>query len=328
LRSMSWERLSGPQLEEGKRRPIPMDVLPLVIGEPDPRCNNLKQWIMNLDYRSAKQANMNERQTRHYHDMLQHFFEIVGILVEGVKIEFGKVDVDQGKIIIHTSDGNVPIEALSQGTISLIGWVGVLLQRMYEVFENEHKVLNQYALVLIDEIDAHMHPGWQQKLVPHLKQIFPNVQFIATTHSPLITLMSEPGETLLVQRQGPEQDRIVVQRSQLDVRRWRADQVLTTLFGLDSSNPTLHEWVSEYTELLAKDSLDQEERKRLNYLSNVLDIAPPEPFEREEARIAYRLIEKALEEKITAIPPEQQEAIRREAKVQVIESVTQRRRPL
>ncbi|MEK8018019.1 MAG: AAA family ATPase [Candidatus Parabeggiatoa sp.] len=41
-------------------------------------------------------------------------------------------------------------------------------------------------MVLIDEIDLHLHPSWQRAVVPHLMQIFPNCQFIMTTHSPLI----------------------------------------------------------------------------------------------------------------------------------------------
>lgn len=327
LRSMGWEPLTGPQLEEGKRRPTPGDVLPLVAGEPDPRCNRLKQWILNLDYRSAKNAQNSGEHSIRYQHIMQQFFAVVSGLAEGIKIEFKQVDADKGKIMILTDDGDVPIEAMSQGTISLIGWVGVLLQRMYEVFEDDRDVQEQYALVLIDEIDAHMHPAWQQKLVRRMRELFPTVQFIATTHSPLVTLTSELGETLLVERTGPDRNQIVVQRSELDVRRWRADQVLTTLFGLDSSNPTLHAWVQEYTDLLAKDALDEQETNRVNYLASMLEIAAPEPFEREEARLAFRSIEKALDQQIADIPQEKQDAVRREAKVQLLESITRQRRP-
>jgi predicted ATP-binding protein involved in virulence len=328
LRSMGWEQLRGPQLEEGKRRPVPDDVLPLIMGEPDPRCNRLKQWILNLDYRSAKASEKSHSEFVHFKNIIDQFFAVVGRLAEGVRIEFRQVDADRGRILILTDDGEVPIEALSQGTISLIGWVGVLLQRLHEVFEDLPAFREQYALVLIDEIDAHMHPGWQQKLVRQLKELFPKVQFIATTHSPLVTLTCEPGETLLVQRTGPDGNQVVVQRSDLDVRRWRADQVLTTLFGLESSNPMLYTWMKEYTDLVARDSLNKEQEDRLNYLASMLEIAPPEPFEREEARLAYQTIKKALDEQLARIPKEKLEEIRKEAKVQVLESISRQRRPL
>ncbi len=51
LRTVTWRRIGGPQLEEGRRRPNPEDLLPLVDGEPDPRMDGLKQWVVNLDYR-------------------------------------------------------------------------------------------------------------------------------------------------------------------------------------------------------------------------------------------------------------------------------------
>jgi hypothetical protein len=59
----------------------------------------------------------------------------------------------------------------------------------------------------------------------------------------------------------------------------------------------------------------------------MLEIAPPEPFEREEARLAFRSIEKALDQQIADVPKEKQEKIRREAKVQLLESITRQRRP-
>ena len=50
VRSVTWRPVKGPQLDEGRRRPTADDVLPLVAGEPDPRMDELKQWIISLDY--------------------------------------------------------------------------------------------------------------------------------------------------------------------------------------------------------------------------------------------------------------------------------------
>ena len=82
---------------------------------------------------------------------------------------------------------------ISQGTQSVIGWTGVLLDRLHEVYSHEEQPREQSALVLIDEIGAHMHPLWQQTIVPGLKELFPNVQFIATSHSPLRSRTAQPG---------------------------------------------------------------------------------------------------------------------------------------
>jgi hypothetical protein len=63
VRSVTWRPVSGPQLDEGKRRPNAEDVLPLVAGEPDPRMDELKQWIVSLDYWIEK-AGDGERQNQ------------------------------------------------------------------------------------------------------------------------------------------------------------------------------------------------------------------------------------------------------------------------
>lgn len=49
-----------------------------------------------------------------------------------------------------------------------------------------HEALNAEGIVLIDEIDLHLHPEWQQRILPDLMRTFPNIQFIVTTHSPQV----------------------------------------------------------------------------------------------------------------------------------------------
>jgi ABC-type glutathione transport system ATPase component len=69
---------------------------------------------------------------------------------------------------------------------SIFNWVGLLLQRLYDVFPNSPHPELEPALILIDEIDAHLHPDWQRRLVALVQENFPNVQVIATSHSPLV----------------------------------------------------------------------------------------------------------------------------------------------
>ena len=58
------------------------------------------------------------------------------------------------------------------------------------------------GLVLIDEIDLHLHPKWQRQIVPALKKIFPKIQFFATTHSPQVIGECKPEEIVLLTPQG------------------------------------------------------------------------------------------------------------------------------
>jgi len=74
----------------------------------------------------------------------------------------------------------------SGGEKMLLALIGSLAQnycRNYTPFDDE---LDQHGIVLIDEIDLHLHPQWQRMILPKLMEIFPNTQFIVTTHSPQV----------------------------------------------------------------------------------------------------------------------------------------------
>jgi hypothetical protein len=334
LRTFSWRRPKGPDPQESKRRPTSDDLLPLVADELDPRMDGLKQWVMNLDYWSSKQPDVGTGDARRYRRLLEEFFQVVDQLTEDVTIrldEDNPVNPKTGEITIITDDGPVPIETLSQGTESLIGWTGILLRRLYEMYgDDDENFRDKYALVLMDELDAHMHPAWQQTLVTKLKRIFRNVQFIATTHSPLIVIGAAPEEVYRLRRGEDDPNRITFDKPRLDLRRWRADQVLTSpLFGLPSTiAPEIDRAAKRYTELSARDELSDAEEEELKKHAEMLDVRPPAPQERREAREAFEMIEEALEKQLKDIPVDEQKRLLEEAKVQIQENITGSRRPL
>lgn len=231
LRTTSWKAPTGPEADiKIKSRPVVSDLLPLVAGEVDPRLDKLKQWIVNLDYLDVKSKSPDG----HYRNLIQKLFDVIGSVAEGMKLTY--VGVGEGnRVLIETEDGTpIPLEALSQGTISLIGWIGILMQRLYEVFDKDEDPTQRYALVLMDEIDAHMHPLWQRTLVTHLKDLFPHAQFIATTHSPLV-IGGMPAQQVVRFAKDKEGKAIVLSIAP-DMTLGYTDQVLTSLlFGLPTS---------------------------------------------------------------------------------------------
>jgi hypothetical protein len=100
-------------------------------------------------------------------------------LVEAQRFEMDVLDVHGHRI-------RVPATWLSQGYQSLIAWladfVGHILLEAGEPLE----AADMEGTVLVDEIDLHLHPTWQVRLIPALKKVFPRLQFIATTHSPMV----------------------------------------------------------------------------------------------------------------------------------------------
>lgn len=189
LRGISPSELTGPTSSgtTSGSAPVVDDLLPLLAGPTDPRLTDLKQWIVNLDVLSTAATGVTQDQADRHKALKKRFFELLRDFVPGSKLEFAEVQRSPvWEVRVETDDGVVSIDQVSQGMSSIIGWIGPLLQRMYETHTGGEPAEDGRAVVLIDEIDAHLHPHWQQIIVGTLKKHFKNVQFIATTHSPLI----------------------------------------------------------------------------------------------------------------------------------------------
>ena len=334
LRTVTWTRKRNLS-PEGLERLTSGDLLSLIKGEPDPRLDNLKEWIVRLDYQIRK-----PNAPKRYQEQREELFRVINEITPGLKVEFKEVIERTFEVIVRTEDGEVPIEAVSQGTSSLLGWVGVLLQRLYDVYgpkegAGEQSQLDpgppippreRYALVLIDEIDAHMHPKWQQLIVNSLRKLFPNVQFVATTHSPLIVTGMNQNE-VSVARRDPTEGRVIVTRAAFDMKGWHADQVLTgPLFDLTTTlDPELFDAMRRYSELAARDDLSELEKKELEEASLRINVRQLLPFEKDEARLAFEKIERLLDTEISAMAPEKRERILQAAKAAALERITKSR---
>jgi len=307
LRGMGWQLSPGPQPGPAERWLSPADLLPLMTGALDPRTNELKQWIVNLDYQVIK--GQDSRSQQRFDD----FFEVVGRLTVGMKLESGKVDPKTYQVTVETDDGKVPIELVSQGAQSLLGWVGVLMERMYEQHDRADQPRKQPALVLIDEIDAHMHPLWQQGIVPGLSELFPQVQFIATTHSPLIVGGLPPTQIIRLARD--PNGRVVRLPIEEDMVLGRADQLLTSnLFGLETTlDKTIQETLEQIRTLSVKPERTAAEERVLAKLRQTLEARIPVPQETPAERRAQELLHLLLESQLGDLYPEVQDSVRKKA---------------
>jgi len=307
LRTVSWDRPKAPETFS-RSRPVPEDLLPLVRGTPDPRLDKLKQWIVNLDY-WIKDERSRTGQDGIYGKLLREFFRVVADLTEGIQIDFVEVRPQTNEVIVRTDDGDLPLEALSQGTISLMGWVGILLQRLFEIYSDDEDPTRRYALVLMDEIDAHLHPRWQQVVVGKLGKLFPNVQFIATTHSPLIVGGMTPNQVFRFARD--EDGKVVRLPVEAEMIVGRADQLLTgDLFGLGTTiDSATQEKMGRYAALLGKSLRSEEEDQEFQRLQGILQARIPMSGETPVARRAQELLKSLLRVQAGNLFPETQAAL-------------------
>lgn len=139
----------------------------------------------------------------------------------------------KGEIKLRLEDFGtcVPLEELSDGYQSIVALTADILKVMLETWPTAEK---SQGIVLIDEIDMHLHPQWKIKIVKSLRRVFPRVQFIVTTHDPLCLLGTRPGEVYVMHHDADSEQ---VTAEQVDVPPGTtADQVLTGFwFGLAST---------------------------------------------------------------------------------------------
>lgn len=88
-----------------------------------------------------------------------------------------------GELLVRKNGDEVTVSQLSSGERTLFGLAGDLARRLFLANPYQKTPLQGSGIVLIDEIDLHLHPAWQRMVLPKLREIFPNVQFIVTTHS-------------------------------------------------------------------------------------------------------------------------------------------------
>jgi predicted ATP-binding protein involved in virulence len=177
------------------------------------------------------------------------------------------------KLEVKTPYGWVGLSDLSLGYRTMIAWTVDLASRLFERYPDSPNPLAEPAIVLVDEVDLHLHPKWQRELRRHLTERFPNTQFVVTAHSPLVVQASENENIVVLRREG---DHVVIDNDVETIRGWRVDQVLTSdLFGLKTARPPEYdEIIAQRNEILARRSLDVNDRARLRSLGNEIEKLP------------------------------------------------------
>jgi hypothetical protein len=308
LRGVAAGQLDGPVVEPSVE-PSVADLMPLAANEVDDRLGDLQQWVINM----AVRAESDSQDGRECGQMLETFFELVADLTPGVAFEFAGVEKKTWRVMVKTEDGTLALDQLSRGMTAMFSWIGVLLRRLFQVYgEGPESPRLSHALVLVDEVDLHLHPGWQRLILPLLAKHFPNVQLIASTHSPLVVGSVPEANLIHLQRVGGE---IVPRLLKEEFAGWRSDQILTSsAFDLATTRDSVtEERMAEYHELMARDSLDPGEHERATALADDLRRQMPSAQETERGREAAELVRGAIRERLSEFPAERREEVFAEA---------------
>ena len=227
-----------------------------------------EQWFVHLDYRIAKDKDpVATRQKELGVKAINH------VLPGGA--EFDSVSAD-GRILFSIKGQKVPTLSLSDGYRSVLALAGDLIWRLLMAFPESHDPLQEEGTVLIDELDIHLHPMWQRQIPGLLRELFPKLQFIVTTHSPFIA--AGAGEDAMTYRLNWENGRVAVHEIH-KLAFLSVEKVLQSpAFGLVSvfSRQAQAE-IDRYYTLRRKDNRTPEENRQLELILPVVQQAIGEP---------------------------------------------------
>ena len=150
----------------------------------------------------------------------------------------------------------------TEGTLLWIFWLALKMVHHYKFAEGWHE---EPAILLIDEIENHLHPTWQRRVIPALLAHFPGLQIFATTHSPFVVAGLKAGQVHKLERDGNGVVRATTEER--DVVGWTADEILRGMMGVEEPTDQLTvDRAKRLRELREKDSLTAEEEGELNRL--------------------------------------------------------------
>jgi hypothetical protein len=143
-------------------------------------------------------------------------------------------EMEEGEFLFERNGLKVPFPALSDGYRAFLGWVGDLLYHLCMTCPKGKKLVENRGIVMVDEIDLHLHPKWQMTVLMTLARELPNIQFIVTSHSPLVVGSLE-WMNIIMMVPGPSQTSHP-KRLEWAVHGLDADQILLSdFFGLEST---------------------------------------------------------------------------------------------
>ena len=192
-------------------------------------------------------------------------------IVEGYKnprIETRPLRFIMDRIDEDGSKHELRIEQLSEGYKIVIAMVADLAARMAEANPKMKNPLNTNGIVLIDEVDLHLHPKWQREILIQLTKVFPNLQFIVSTHSPVIVVGA--AEIAQVVNLNTINDDENLHQNGIQVSNV-GQVLLSDLFGLEYLySPEWDDKIKERNVILAKNELAPEDEVRLAQLDEAL----------------------------------------------------------
>jgi len=240
---------------------------------------NTEEWLLQLNLAKLQGEKGAEK-------IIEKAKEIItsGLLPDVTNLRFASEQRGQSFdnfIEFKTDFGWIRLRDLGYGYQTMLAWVLDLVRRMFERYPKSPNPIREPSIVLVDEIDLHLHPEWQRKIISHLTKYFPNTQFIVTAHSPLVVQSAEKINLVLLDKEG---DHVTIRQPQIPTYQgWSLEEILTELMGLGERTHS-----EKYLELIRQfeTALDNENYESAQAAYDELDkILHPQSHQRKLLRL-------------------------------------------
>ncbi len=212
-------------------------------------------WLRDLNYRKLENKDRERRILEQTVSLLNDDF-----LRNGIRVK--RIDSD-GLWLQDAGDTILPLSEMSEGYRAALALMIDILRHLVERFPETDLVTSRNGdltvphegVVLIDEIDAHLHPEWQRKIGYWLTQRFPKVQFIVTSHSALVCQAANPGGIFHLPPPGSQQQPFrLSEEDYWKIKRSKADEILLSpAFGMNHTrSPEAVQGRRDFAKLKAK----------------------------------------------------------------------------
>ena len=273
-RTMCASELLGKELWDTERKDLPryarvtlMDAVELADACCKRICNEVIQDAISRNY-IPDPYSLSRLHHPHADPSKITILRLMGIHTTDVR-NFDNLPFDEQPSVAAYSEYPEPLPIylghLSSGTEGTLLWIRLLALKMVHHYGFEEGWEKKPAILLIDEIENHLHPTWQRRVIPALLEHFPGLQIFATTHSPFVVAGLKAGQVHLLNRDA--NGRVTATTNTEDVIGWTADEILRTMMGVDEPTDLLTiERANQLKQLREKETLTPEETDKLNEL--------------------------------------------------------------
>ncbi len=212
--------------------------------------DGVKGWFVNRYLYSSHPGTLSSEQVSNY-QLAEKCFSIIN-----PEYTFSKVLGATNDIMVNTPHGEIYFEYLSSGFKSILSILFSIIKEIEFRFKEHMMTADQFdGIILIDEVEIHLHPEWQERIVKILKSTFPKAQFIVTTHSPHIIQAADVEEVIALCL---DSENNVVTRNDLALsgfKGWTIEEILYDVMDMKTLRTEIfNDYYKKFNEYIEKEN--------------------------------------------------------------------------